>query len=377
MEPALSGIAKSDNRVNYRRKGVEKVEIPKLDVDCPTGLCFACGQDNPIGLKLKPVYDGEKVRAEFTPGELYQGWNDTVHGGIIYTLLDEITAYAILCCGVDFGVTAKSEVRFRHVAPINEPIQLSAWVTKFRKRLVEVEGVLTQKNNTVIAEGSFLFYVWRQSNKTILWDLDGVIVDSGSYHFSAWQETFAKRGVMFTQENFVKLFGARNDFIIHNILGDKVHEDDINTIAAQKESNFRNRIKGNIKLLPGVLKLLEIIKKGHFKMSLVSSAAKENIDLLFGELGLEDYFSCIISGRDVTDSKPSPQIFLLAAEKCETKPENCIVIEDSPLGVKAAKAAGMRCLAVSNAHSKRELAEADRIVNSLEEVDLIDLLYRV
>ena len=370
-------MAKNNTRVNCHRKGVAKVNIPKVDVDCPSRLCFACGQDNPIGLKLKPVYDGEKVWAEFTPGELYQGWCDIVHGGIIYTLLDEIIAYAILCLGVDFGVTAKSEVRFRHTASINEPIKISAWVTRFRKRLVEAQGVLTMKDDTVIAESSSLFYVWSRSKKTVLWDLDGVIADSGSYHFAAWQETFARRGVRFTQEEFIKLFGARNDFIIRNIMGEKVCEEDIETIIAEKETDFRRRIKGNIKLLPGVLKLLETIKKGDFKMILASSAAKENIDLLFGELGIEKYFPCIVSGREVTESKPSPQIFLLAAEKCGTEPENCIVIEDSPLGVKAAKAAGMRCLAVSNAHSKEELAEADKIVDSLEEIDLIALLYWV
>src|SRR4030042_249329 len=106
------------------------MKIPKLDVEYTAGLCFACGEKNPIGLKLKPVYDGEKVTAEFTGGEFHQGWNKIVHGGIVYTLLDEVTAYAILCYGIDFGVTAKSEIRFKELAPIGVPIQASAWVTK-------------------------------------------------------------------------------------------------------------------------------------------------------------------------------------------------------------------------------------------------------
>ena len=354
------------------------MQIPKLDLeDCTNRLCFACGQDNPIGLKLLPVYDGEKVWAEFTAGKFYQGWENAVHGGILCTLLDEITAYAILCQGIHFGVTAKSEVRFKHVAPINEPIQISAWVTKLTKRLVEAKGVLALKDNTIIAEGNCLFYVWRWSKKTILWDLDGVIADSASYHFAAWQEAFAKRGIKFTRENFIQLFGTRNDFIIRNTLGDKVSQEDVVAIVAEKEANFRNRITGNVKPFPGAAKLLETIKKGNFKASLVSSAPRENIALLLGELGIEEYFNCIVSGREVRESKPSPQIFLSAAEKCGAEPDDCIVIEDSPLGVKAAKAAGMRCLAVSNAHSQEELAQADRVVDSLEKVDLITLIYRV
>ena len=354
------------------------MQIPKLDLKLSgSKLCFGCGENNPIGLKLKPVYDGEKVRAEFTPREFHQGWENATHGGILYTLLDEVTAYTILCCGIDFGVATKSEVRFKHIAPIGEPIQISAWVTKLTKRLVETKGVLALKDNTVIAEGSSLFYVWRWSKKAVLWDMDGVIADSNSFHFAAWQETFAKRGVNFTKEDFTKLFGTRNDFIIRKVLGERLPEKDIGPIAQQKETSFRQKAKDNIKPLPGVIKLLEAIKRGNFKLALVSSAPKENIDLLTSELNIGGYFNCIVSGHEVAESKPHPQIYLLAAEKLGTQPENCIVIEDSPLGVKAAKAAGMRCLAVTNTHPKEELKGADKVVNSLEDMDLITLIQRV
>jgi beta-phosphoglucomutase family hydrolase len=353
------------------------VKIPKLDTSYSTRLCFACGEDNPIGLKLKPVYDGEKVRAEFIPGKYHQGWDNATHGGILYTLLDEITAYAILCCGIDFGVTAKSEVRFKHVAPTGEPIQICAWVTKLTKRLVETKGMLTLKDNTVIAEGSSLFYIWKPSKKTILWDMDGVIADSNSFHFAAWQETFAKRGVNFTKEDFSRLFGTRNDFIIHNVLGEGLSEGNVESVVQEKEASFREKAKGNIKPFPGVIKLLNTIKRGNFKLALVSSAPKENIDLIAGELNLEKFFDCVVSGREVAESKPSPQIYLLAAGKLGAQPENCIVIEDSPHGVKAAKAAGMRCLAVTNTLPKQDLEDADRVVDSLEKVDLITLIRRV
>jgi beta-phosphoglucomutase-like phosphatase (HAD superfamily) len=99
--------------------------------------------------------------------------------------------------------------------------------------------------------------------------------------------------------------------------------------------------------------------------------------LVIGELNLEGVFDCIVYGKEVTESKPSPQIFLLAADKLEAEPKDCIVIEDSPFGVKAAKAAGMRCLAVANTHPKQELKEADKVVDSLEDVDLITLVQRV
>jgi beta-phosphoglucomutase len=353
------------------------MEIPRLDAEYTARLCFACSQENPIGLKLKPVHDGEKVTAEFTAGKFHQGWNDVVHGGILYTLLDEVTAYAMLCRGIEFGVTAKSEIRFKQVAPINEPIQASAWVTKLTKRLVETKGVLTLKDNTVIVDGDFLFYVWRQSKKTILWDMDGVIADSSSFHFAAWQETFAKKGIKFTKEDFTKLFGTRNDFIIGSIMGKELPEENVKITIQEKEENFRRKATGSIKPFPGVVRLLNALRKGNFKLGLVSSAPKENIDLVLSELNLEGIFDCVVFGQEVSESKPSPQIYLLAAKKLEVTPNDCVVIEDSPLGVKAAKTAAMKCLAVTNTHPRQKLKEADKVVDSLENVDLITLLTRV
>jgi len=353
------------------------MEIPRLDVEYTAGLCFACSQENPVGLKLKPVYDGEKVTVEFTPGEFHQGWNDMVHGGILYTLLDEVTAYAMLCHGIEFGVTAKSEIRFKQVAPINEPIQASGWVTKLTKRLVETKGVLTLKDNTVIVDGDFLFYVWRESKKTILWDMDGVIADSNSFHFAAWQETFAKKGVKFTKEDFTKLFGTRNDFIIGSIVGRELPERDVKVMVQEKEENFRRKATGSIKPFPGAVRLLNAIKKGNFKLGLVSSTPKENIDFILSELNLERIFDCIVFGQEVSESKPGPQIYLLAARKLGVAPNDCVVIEDSPLGVKAAKTAGMKCLAIANTHPRQKLEEADKVADSLENVDLITLLTRV
>jgi beta-phosphoglucomutase family hydrolase len=353
------------------------MEIPKLDIEYTAQFCFACSQENPIGLKLKPVQNGEKVIAEFTAGKFHQGWGNAIHGGILYTLLDEVTAYAMLCHGIELGVTAKSEIRFKHLAPINQPIRASAWVTKFTKRLVEAKGELSLKDNTVIVDGNFLFYVLRQSKKTILWDMDGVISDSYSLHFAAWQDTFAKRGIELTKQDFTGLFGTRNDFIIGSIMGSEMPEKDIKIMVQEKEEAFRRKAIGRIKPFPGVVRLLDALKKGNFGLGLVSSAPRENIDLALSQLDLTGVFNCIVSGQEVPESKPNPQIYLLAAEKLQAIPNDCVVIEDSPLGVQAAKTAGMKCLAVTNTHRRENLRAADTVVDSLQNVDLITLLMRV
>jgi HAD superfamily hydrolase (TIGR01509 family) len=160
-------------------------------------------------------------------------------------------------------------------------------------------------------------------------------------------------------------------------MGKELPEREVKIMLQEKEENFRRKARGSIKPFPGVLRLLNALQKGNFKLGLVSSAPKENINLVLSDLDLEGIFDCVVFGQEVSESKPSPQIYLLAAKKLGVTPNDCMVIEDSPLGVKAAKTAGMKCLAITNTHPRQELKEADKVVDSLEDVDLITLLMRV
>jgi beta-phosphoglucomutase family hydrolase len=355
------------------------MQNPEMFIDNPDvwRFCFACGDENPIGLKLRFSYDGDQVEAKFTPSKYHQGWGDIIHGGILYTLLDEATAYAVLCHGIGSCVTAKSQIRFIHTARIDEPIYITARVTKTTSRLVETTGKLSLKDNTAVAEISSLFYVHGNTNRAVLWDMDGVIADSARFHFAAWQEIFDSRGVKFSQADFTRLFGTRQDFIIRNILGEKLSQHDVDELSQQKESIYRDKFRGNVRAFPGAMKLLHILKDSNFKLALVTSAPRENIELICNELKLEGIFNTVVSGRDVTESKPSAQIYLLAAGRLGVKPEDCVVVEDSPFGIQGAKSAGMKCLAVATTHTRQELEAADRVVNSLEEIDLIGLLFKL
>jgi len=160
-------------------------------------------------------------------------------------------------------------------------------------------------------------------------------------------------------------------------MGKDLPEEDVRSMVEEKEENFRRKSTGNIKAFPGIVKLMNALKKGNFKQALVSSAPQQNIDLVLRELNLAEIFDCVVFGQEVSESKPSPQIYLAAARKLNAAAGDCVVIEDSPLGVKAAKTAGMRCLAVTNTHPPQELRRADRIVESLDSIDLIALLTRV
>ena len=213
----------------------------------------------------------------------------------------------------------------------------------------------------------------KSSTKAVIWDMDGVIADTAPYHLKAWQEVLRKRGINFTEEDFRHCFGQRNDTIIRSALGKEVSQEEIDTIAKEKEAGFRQRIRQNLKPLPGAIKLIKSLAEGGFKLALASSAPIENIQLVIIGLGISDYFHAIITGRDVTEGKPSPQSFLLAAQKLGIEPKNCVVIEDAVAGVSAAKKAGMRCLAITNTHPRTSLTEADLIVDTLEEISVNDL----
>ena len=209
--------------------------------------------------------------------------------------------------------------------------------------------------------------------KAVIWDMDGVIADTAPYHLSAWQEVFRKRGVKFTEEDFKRNFGRRNDTIIRDTLGEQIAQGEIDAIAREKEETFRSLAGQKIKPFPGAVALLQSLRKHKFKMAIASSTPMENIQLITRSLGIDNCFQSIVTGQDVTEGKPSPQSFLLAAQRLGVEPRNCIVIEDAVAGVAAAKRAGMRCLAITNTHPRQSLKQADLIVDTLEAVTVNDL----
>jgi beta-phosphoglucomutase family hydrolase len=209
--------------------------------------------------------------------------------------------------------------------------------------------------------------------QAVLWDLDGVIADTGPYHCRAWQEVFSRRGINFTEEHFIKHFGQRNDMIIRDTVGEDITPEELEIIANKKEKAYRRLVAGNIQALPGAVELLASLKRAGIKSAIASSAPPENVSTVIEGLGIDKYFDAIACGREVSEGKPSPQIFLLAAEKLKVNPAGCVVIEDAVAGVTGARRAGMKCLAITNSHSVDSLKEADLIVDTLESVNVADL----
>ncbi len=340
---------------------MELPNLPVPDEEQPLGHCFGCGELNPIGLQLRPAYDGERVSASFTPGLNHQGWHNVTHGGILYSVLDEITAYVVLCSGYSFGVTAKSAVRFRKPSVTDQPLLAIAWPTKVTSRLIEVSGRLETNDGTVVAEVDSSFIPGGRYNRAFLWDMDGVIVDSGPAHYLSWREAFSARGIDYSEVQFKSLFGTRDDLIIRIVMG-QLPQDVVDDIAEEKERRYREMIAGSVRVFPGVIHLLSAMRKSGFRTALGTSAPMANVDAVSAHFGLGKYFDTVVCGEDVNEGKPSPEIYLLAAHRLGVDPAHCVVFEDSPHGVEAAKRAGMKCVAITSSHPAESLRDADRVV---------------
>ena len=129
-----------------------------IDTEKELNMCFACGQKNPIGLKLNFAWDGKTARAEFTPNKLHQGWSGLVHGGIISCILDEAMSYAALFEGVS-SLTARMETRLRRPVPIDKPLVITGSLTKKTRRLVEAKGELRLKDGTPVADSIATMFI--------------------------------------------------------------------------------------------------------------------------------------------------------------------------------------------------------------------------
>ena len=206
-------------------------------------------------------------------------------------------------------------------------------------------------------------------NNAVLWDMDGVLVDTGDFHFSAWKQTFEELGIPFDKEDFRNTFGMNNAGILEWVYGRMPEPDEVAKISDKKEFLFRELVRGKAELLPGVLMWLRQFQAWEIKQAIASSAPPENIEVLVAELNIGDFFDAIVSGFDLP-GKPKPDIFLKAADILQVRPENCVVIEDAPSGIQAAKAAGAKCIAVTNSTTAENLSGADLICDSLEKVNL-------
>jgi beta-phosphoglucomutase len=205
-----------------------------------------------------------------------------------------------------------------------------------------------------------------------IWDVDGTLVDTAELHFQAWRELADELGKPFTRADFAATFGRRNPEIIRSLFGTHFSEREIADLGERKEEKYRAAARKGVTPLPGVRPLLEGLRRVGVRQAIGSSAPRANLDLILRLLGVEAYFAAVVSAEDTQRGKPDPQVFQVAADRLGVPPYRCVVLEDAVAGVQAARAGGMKCIAVRfvGHHPEAALREAgaDLVVPTLEEV---------
>jgi HAD superfamily hydrolase (TIGR01509 family) len=206
--------------------------------------------------------------------------------------------------------------------------------------------------------------------KAVIFDMDGVIIDSEPIYFRIISEMLREMEIEITRDELSKFVG-RSD--LWETFKEKYELDyNVDDISDEEQKRFLSYLKNHFEDGPidGVADLIKELENKGYSLVLASSSKMENINSVLTKLGLIDHFSLRISGADLETSKPHPEIFLEAAKMAQTTQEECLVIEDSENGVKAAKAAGMKCIGYQNPNSgNQDLTSADWIIDHFDQFD--------
>ncbi|TXT58742.1 MAG: hypothetical protein BAJALOKI2v1_310030 [Promethearchaeota archaeon] len=211
------------------------------------------------------------------------------------------------------------------------------------------------------------------NNYAVIFDMDGVLSDNSSAHLKSWQKLADEIGVEFTEDFFNQTFGQTSIKILQKLMQEEVEQEKLREWSERKERYYRKIVKDELEPLPGVKRLIEILNDHEFNLAVGSSGPRVNIEFLLEALEIKVYFDVIVGAEDVEKGKPDPEVFLKASDEFNINPRNCVVIEDAPVGITAARRAGMKTIALTTTHEREELQDADLILEDLSYLDIDDI----
>ena len=207
-----------------------------------------------------------------------------------------------------------------------------------------------------------------------IFDWDGVIINSAAHHEASWERLAKELGHALPEGHFKRGFGMKNEVIIPEMLKWTSDVAEISRLSLRKEALYREVVREQgIALLPGVEPWLRALCEAKIPCVIASSTHRENIMVTLEVLGLGNFFSALVTAEDVKRGKPDPEVFLTAAGKLGVAPAGCVVFEDALVGIAAARAAGIRVVAVTTTEPRDKLVYANRVVDRLDELTIDSL----
>ena len=205
--------------------------------------------------------------------------------------------------------------------------------------------------------------------RAILFDLDGLMFDSEPHSLASWEAVLKERGVTLDQLTVDSILGLRIDATARTLIDRYRLPDTVQELSEAKTEYQIAHLAGNVRPMPGLVELLDEVDRHDLQKAVASSGIRRYVEAVLRLNGLLDRFGVIITGDQVAHGKPAPDVFLAAALALNIEPQHCLVLEDAPAGVQAAKAAGMTCIAVPDRSvAQLDLSQADRVAASLFDV---------
>ncbi len=201
----------------------------------------------------------------------------------------------------------------------------------------------------------------------VIFDMDGVLIDSYRAHFLAWRRMLRNHNLDITEEQFTASFGKTNPDILAQLYP-SLNPEDYPMLAGEKEAAFREIISVDFPDMDGAAELITALHKAGAALAIGSSGPRENVEAVLDMLPGGEHFVAITNANEITRGKPDPEVFIKTAQKLGLPPGRCVVVEDAPAGVMAGKAAGCAVIAITGTTSRDHLAQADLVVDSVREL---------
>jgi beta-phosphoglucomutase len=215
----------------------------------------------------------------------------------------------------------------------------------------------------------------KSASFAVIFDMDGTLIDNTRYHYKSWQALFKKhgKGDLTKETYYTEISGVPVFQSIKRIFGSEYDEVGLKKLFEEKEEFYRKEYAPHVKPIDGLEPFLADLKKAEVKMAMATSASITDINFILDRIPIRQYFDAIIDSTMVKEPKPSPQIFLKAAQVLNMRPENCVVFEDSLAGIKAANSGNMKVVGITTGHTAAELHPVNLVIDNYIDLSAAEL----